>query len=333
MLNILIDVKPQPQALEKLRAMPDVKLHFIGPETPAGVEQSPELLASIDILFTTFLPKNHDHLTRLKYVQIGSAGYEQLRGARLQQRGVTACNASGVFDTAIAEWNIMMMIALRRNLRQMIRNQDAARWDPADEFQTQIMGGTVGLWGYGGLARQTARLCKAMGLAVHVLTRDGQVKPFINRYVVPGTGDPEGELPDRVFSHAQRFEFLKGVDYLVLAMPLNDSTRGLIGEAELRALPHTAYLLNPARGPLVQEAALVSALKEKWFAGAALDTHYYYPMPPDHPMWKFEQVIFTPHISGSAGGEYYPRRLWDIFMQNLDRFRKGQPLLNELNID
>jgi phosphoglycerate dehydrogenase-like enzyme len=81
---------------------------------------------------------------------------------------------------------------------------------------------------------------------------------------------------------------------------------------------------------LIQEEALVKALREKWIAGAALDAHYYYPMPPDHPLWKFENVIMTPHISGSGETTHYLPRTWDIFAQNLPRYRKGEPLLNEL---
>jgi len=99
---------------------------------------------------------------------------------------------------------------------------------------------------------------------------------------------------------------------------------------ELRALPPTAYLLNPARGPIVREAALIRALKEKWIAGAALDTHYQYPLPPEHPLWRFPNVILTPHISGSGSNPQFLARLWDLFAQNVVRFGKGEPLLNVL---
>ena len=103
-----------------------------------------------------------------------------------------------------------------------------------------------------------------------------------------------------------------------------------MGEAELRALRPTAYVLNPARGPLIQEQALLKALREGWIAGAALDTHYHYPMPPDHPLWAMPNVIMTPHISGSGGSPFFLQRIWDIFVQNVERFQKGEPLLNEL---
>src|SRR5437879_12730788 len=103
-----------------------------------------------------------------------------------------------------------------------------------------------------------------------------------------------------------------------------------MGERELRALPRTAYVLNPARGPLIQEKALLQALREKWIAGAALDAHYYYPMPPDHPLWQFPNVIMTPHISGSSESTHYLVQVWQIFVENVQRYLTGQRLLNEL---
>jgi phosphoglycerate dehydrogenase-like enzyme len=222
-----------------------------------------------------------------------------------------------------------MMVNLARDFRQMNRNQEAAVWDRSAIFQREIRGLTVGLWGYGGIGRETARLARQMGLRVHVQARSG-VGPRGDIYTVPGTGDPEGILPDRVFRAGEELEFLKGLDFLILALPLTPATDGLIGERELRALPPHAFVLNPARGPIIKEAALLRALREKWIAGAALDTHYHYPMPPDHPLWKFPNVIFTPHISGSSLSPNFKTRLWEIFSINVERFARGEALLNAL---
>jgi phosphoglycerate dehydrogenase-like enzyme len=115
-------------------------------------------------------------------------------------------------------------------------------------------------------------------------------------------------------------------------MPLTKASEGIVGEKELRALPRTAFLLNPARGSLVQEQALLKGLREGWIAGAALDTHYAYPLPSEHPLWQFPNVILTPHISGSAQSPRFLERIWDIFVQNVERWLSGQPLLNELSI-
>ncbi|MDP7397321.1 MAG: D-2-hydroxyacid dehydrogenase [Lentisphaeria bacterium] len=332
LLNILVDVRTEPAAREQLEAMPGLRIidMFSDDESEEFPRELPaELLTEVDVLFCTFPPSNHEAMANLKLVQVGSAGYEQLLGLELPARGVQACNSTGLFDPPIAEWNVSMMINLKRNLRQMIRNQDNGAWDRSGEFQQEIRGSVVGFWGYGPLARQTARLCCAMGMTVHALTRDGaHAKP--DQYRIADSGDAEGVLPDRVFVADQREEFLKGLDFLILTLPLDASTEGIVGAAELQLLPDHAFLLNPARGPLVEEAALLEALRQGWIAGAALDTHYYYPMPPDHPLWHFPNVIMTPHISGSESGPYYLPRVWDIFLGNLRRYRAGDTLLNEL---
>ena len=292
-----------------------------------------EWIADADILFCSGMaPRNLTAMKKLKWVQLASAGYEQFLPFDLPSRNIRASNALGVFDVPIGEWNIAMMVNLARDVRGMIRNQNLGVWDRSRRFQSEIRGSVVGFWGYGGLARETARLAKAMGLTVHVLTRSG-VKGRPNNYLVPGTGDPEGKLPDRVFTMDQRFEFLRGLDFLVMAMPVTPASVGAVGEPELRALRPHACVLNPARGPLIQEHALLRALREGWIAGAALDTHYHYPLPPEHPLWHMPNVILTPHISGSGENQHYPRRIWDIFEQNLARFRAGKPLLNELTAE
>lgn len=330
MRKILVDLRVDEDGLRRLRSLPEVEVVLIDKPEEAGKRPLPaELLADVDILGCTFPPENVDDLRRLRLVQIASAGYTQLVGLGLPARGVRACNALGVFDVPIAEWNIAMMDNLLRDLRGMIRNQERGIWDRDIRFQRELRGLTVGFWGYGGIGRETARLAKALGMRVHVLARNG-VKIRTQTYRVPGTGDPEGKLPNRVFSLEQKEEFLSGLDFLILAMPLTPATTGIVGESDLQALRSTAYVLNPARGPLIQEAALLKALREGWIAGAALDTHYHYPMPPDHPLWQLPQVIMTPHISGSSGSPFFLQRVWDIFVQNVERLQRNQPLLNEL---
>lgn len=328
MKNILIDLGVHPESLERLRAMPGVDVRVIEPSEKARL-LPPEQIRDVHILLCPRPPVNVADMHALELVQICSAGYGQLFGLGLAERGVRACNALGIFDVPIAEWNIAMMVNLARNLRGMIRNQEKGIWDRSSMFQSEIRGSTVGFWGYGGIGRETARLAKALGLRVHVLTRRG-IRPRPHTHVVPGTGDPDGTLPDQVFVAGREMEFLAGLDFLVLAMPLTKRTEGLLGERELRALPRHACLLNPARGKIIREEALLRALREGWIAGAALDTHYYYPMPPEHPLWHFPNVIMTPHISGSGEGPRFLERIWYIFSENVRRWLGREPLLNEL---
>jgi len=330
-LDVCIRQQPYPPGLDRLRAMKNVRVTCVdvGPDEECPWHLPSDIEQSVQVILSCYLPANFKSAKNLRLIQIPSAGYSQLGGHNLPAHNVRACNAAGVFDPPIAEWNISMMINLARDIRGMIRNQESGIWDRPAKFQREIAGSVVGFWGYGGLARETTRLCKSMGMTVHVLARSG-VKSREATYVVPGRGDPEGKLPDKVFSPAEKDAFLNSLDFLVIAMPLTGQTQGLIGEAELRALPRHAFLLNPARGPIVQEQALLRALREGWIAGAALDTHYYYPMPADHPLWRFPNVIMTPHISGSTATQTYDQRVWDIFLINMQRFADGEPLLNEL---
>lgn len=330
MVHVLIDVPVYEPVMAKLRTDPQLRFTVTPASDASGHAALPaETLGEVDVFLGDLLPADHEQMDRLRWVQLGSAGYEHVLRFDLPRRGVRVTNASGVFDTAIAEWNLAMMVNLRRDLPTMRANQEGGVWDRAAVFQRDIRGATVGLWGYGGLARETARLCKAVGMRVVVLNRSG-LRPQRDSYRVAGTGDPDGTLPDAVYTDDQKQAFLADLDFLVMALPLTGQTRGIVGEAELRALPRRAMLLNPARGPLIEEAALLRALRERWIAAAALDAHYHYPMPPDHPLWRMPNVIMTPHIAGSSGSPSYLARLWDLFQQNLERLLTDQPLLNDI---
>lgn len=329
-MNILIDMRVHQPALECLKSIPGLDVHVIdNPEERSRVLPV-ELIRDCEVLFCTSPPENLFAMTRLKFIQISSAGYTQLIGKGLAARGIRAANALGVFDIPIAEWNIAMMISLARDLRGMLRNQSDERWDRSARYQSEIRGRTVGIWGYGGIGRETARLAGALGMRVHVLTRGG-IRPRTNVYCIPGTGDPKGILPDKVFNLDQKKDFLEDLDFLILAIPQTQANIGIIGEHELGMLKKTAFVLNPARGPLIEERALIHVLGSNGIAGAALDTHHHYPMPSGHPLWQMPNVIMTPHISGSSLSPHFLERVWDIFLENAQRLTRNEPLLNQLS--
>jgi phosphoglycerate dehydrogenase-like enzyme len=329
MINILIDMPVASEQLKQLQSIPDVNVEMI-PFRETSEPLPAAVAKDIDIIFCTFPPTNLQDCVSLRLIQIGSVGYNQLVNIGLAEKGVYACNGQGVFDVPIAEWNMAMMFQLARNMRGMFRNQEQKVWDRSAQFQTEIRGSKVGIWGYGGIGRETARLAKAMGMHVRVLVRDS-IKARDLIYCVPGVGDPHGVLPDQVFTADKETEFLQDLDFLILATPLTKHTEGMIGEQQLRALPPTAFILNPSRGPIIREDALLHALREQWIAGAALDTHYYYPMPPEHPLWESPNVIMTPHISGSSESTHFQTRIWSVFIENVRRFANNEPLLNELS--
>lgn len=329
MKKILVVMAVETERLERLRQMQGVEVHVI-PEYETSYKLPKELIEDKHILFCHLPPSNLDEMKALEWIQLGSSGYSHVTKLGLQEKGVKVTNAQGIFDTAIAEWNVSMMINLARDMRSMMHNQDKGIWDRDARYQQEIRGKTAGIWGYGGIGRETARLIKTMGIKVHAMVRK-EIKPRRGQFVLPGVGDPEGVLPDRVFTSGQELEFLHDLDFLILSLPLTGNTKGLIGERELRALPANAYLLNPARGPIVQEEALLRALREGWITGAALDTHFVYPMPPDHPLWRLPNVIMTPHISGSSSNPFFLERVWELFLQNTRKYTSGEVLLNELS--
>jgi phosphoglycerate dehydrogenase-like enzyme len=327
-VQLLIEVDLDEASLRRLQARSGATVQVL-PAHGTGWELPEDMLPGPEILLCKLPPRNLDRLSRLKLIQLSTVGYEHLRRFGFADRPLRVCNARGIFDTGIAEWNLAMMVNLMRDVRGMIRNQEQARWEKTDRYQQEIRGRVVGLWGYGGIGRETARLAKALGMMVHVMTRAG-VKPRPHTYVLPGTGDPQGNLPDRVFVTGQERAFLGELDMLVLALPHTRQSDGMLGEEALQMLPRSAFVLNPARGPIIQEQALLRALRDGWIAGAALDTHFAYPLPAEHALWGMPNVILTPHVSGADKSRDFPARMGDLFAENVTRYVAGQPLLNEI---
>ena len=328
--TVLLLIESQDSLVDTLYAAGAGEVRLGPTVDDVGQVVDPGLLRGVECILCDYLPANLDDCDRLKWVQLASAGYSQIFGLPLVARGIRACNGLGNFDVPMAEWNVMMLILWQRSLREMLDHQRHAIWDRSARFQSELRGSVVGFFGYGGMARETARLIRHMGLEVWALTRDGSVKSRDNTYRVEGTGDPDGLIPHRTFRMADKAEFLAGLDYLILAMPITPATTGIVTEADLKQLKPSAVLLNPARAKLIDEAVLVRCLQKNWIRGASLDVHYAYPLPPEHPLWHMPNVILTPHISGSGQSPHFQERIFDIFSQNLARSLSGQPLLNEL---
>lgn len=330
--RVLVAIAVWEPGLEQVRRLVGAQNVVVAPPFDDAGALPVELVRDCVVFFGELLPTNVADMPDLAWVQLGSAGFEQLQGFPLRERGVRVTNASGVNDVPIAEWCIAMMIMFERDVRGLLANQRAHVWDRSARFQSELRGRRVGIIGYGNIGREVGRACRCLGLEVWAMDQR-PIGPRPNRYAPAGTGDPDGTVPQRTFLAGQMAEFLPHLDYLILAMPLTAQTRGIIGEKELRMMKPSAYLLNPARGPLIVEQALLQALREGWIAGAALDAHFHYPLPPDHPLWDMPNVIITPHVSGSSAGRQFLPRVWDLFVQNLGRFMRDEPLLNELSRD
>ncbi|GAA3288329.1 D-2-hydroxyacid dehydrogenase [Dactylosporangium vinaceum] len=292
---------------------PDARITCASPGSPID--------PTATVLFADRCPPGLSHL---RWVQLGSHGYAQLEG--VIRPDTVATNASGVQDKPIAEWCIMMLLALSRDLPAMLTAQRTRRWDRSPVFQRELAGRRVGILGFGNIGREVARHCTAMGLEVWTMTRAGihdrgpRYDPF-NR----GTAPP---AVTRSFDMTARAEFYGTLDALIVTTPLTPQTRGLVDAEALAQLPTGALLLNPARAGVVEEQPLLDALRSGHLGGAALDDHYRQPMPPDDPFWDLPNTIVTAHISGSSQSPWYQQRIWDLFLTNLRRYVSGAPLLN-----
>jgi phosphoglycerate dehydrogenase-like enzyme len=328
-IRALVAIPIETGHLSTLQAIaPDWEFECIEP-FPAGAVLPREQIDRCTVLVSDFAPANPESMTGLKWIQLGSAGYMQFAGLPLESMGVRITNASGVNDVPIAEWCLLMMLAFERELPELMRVQRDRAWDRRVRFQSELRGHRVGIIGYGGIGRQVARVCRAVGLEVWAINRTA-IGPTPLKFAPNGTGDPEGILPHRTFTMDQMDDFLGQIDYVVLTAALNPLTRGLLGERELRLLPETAVILNPARAQLIDETALHRALRDGWIAGAAIDSHYREPLPANDPTWDLPNVILTPHISGSTLSPHREERLWELVARNIERYRAGLPLLNEI---
>jgi phosphoglycerate dehydrogenase-like enzyme len=193
---------------------------------------------------------------------------------------------------------------------------------------TELRGQTIGILGYGSIGREVARLAKAFGMKVLVTKRDGRHTED-HGFMLPDTGDPSGDLPDRIYPIEATRSLLTECDYVVVSLPLTEKTHHLIDEEMFRAMKPSAFFVNIGRGSIVHEEHLVKALKKGWIAGAGLDVFEQEPLPDDSPLWKLDNVIMTPHISGFTPD--YDKRAMAVFAENLRRYLAGEQLLNVLD--
>ena len=264
----------------------------------------------------------------LRWVVTASAGVDALLGTRLWQSEVKVVNASGIHAHSIAELVFAMVLSLRHRLPFFLGRQREHVWsqqEPQARSGGELVGLTLGILGYGSIGREVGRLAKAFGMRLLATTIDPAQRRDTG-FTLPTAGDAEGVLPDVLGGPEYQRQLLAESDVVVVAVPSSPATRSLIAEAELRAMKPAALLVNVARGAVVDEQALVRALREGWIAGAGLDVFTHEPLAAENPLWDFENVIATPHIAGDSPN--YWKRLMMLLAENVRRDTAGLPLLN-----
>ena len=276
-------------------------------------EKLDALLAEAEVFFAFRLPRNViARSPRLKWIQVMSAGVNvQLLDTDLRQSPVMMTNVSGIHATPISEFVLGLMLMFVKQAPLYFQSKQERQWRRL--APSVLRSKTVGVVGLGSIGQEVARLAKAFGMRV-LATRRSAKQVGRARYV------------DIMLPKEQLQRLLAESDFVVLALPLTAETTKFIGEEELRTMKSTAYLINIARGGIIDEEALIRALDEGWIAGAGLDVFATEPLPRDSRLWELPNVILSPHISGAM--EDYASQATGVFCENLRRYLKGEKLLN-----
>ncbi len=268
------------------------------------------MLSHTEVIFGWRLPLNlMSRAPRLKWVQGVAAGVDLLAGkSGLLQSDVPLSNIGGINATTVSEFALCLMLMVAKKAPHLLSNKGARRWEPF--VASELNGKTVGIVGLGRIGREIARLARAFTMRVLALDESVAVR------------EEHMAAVDEFFSTGGLLQMLPECDFAVLAVPLTPETRGLIGEAELKAMKPTSYLINVARGPIIKQDVLIQALKERWIAGAALDVFEVEPLPGDSELWGLPNIIISPHIAGFM--EQHNVKVTELFCENLKRFLNGE---------
>jgi phosphoglycerate dehydrogenase-like enzyme len=247
--------------------------------------------------------------TGVRWVHVPSAGLDHVLFPALAHSSVTLTHAHGHFSRILAEFVMAAVLFFAKDLRRMMHSQAEGHWDPFDVGE--LHGAVMGIVGYGDIGGAVAERARAFGMSVLGLRRRPE----------QSANDPRVE---EVLPTSACLELMRRSDYVVVAAPLTEETRGLVGQAEIEAMRPSAVLVNIGRGAVVDEPALVRALEQERIRGAALDVFAEEPLPADHPFFRLGNVLLSPHCADHTAG--WRDGLVDRFLDNLERFRRGEPL-------
>jgi phosphoglycerate dehydrogenase-like enzyme len=247
----------------------------------------------------------------LRWVHTLSAGVNSVLFPELVESAVPLTNSRGVFSRSLAEFAIGAALFFAKDFRRMIRQQQSGIYEEFDV--EELHGKTMGIIGYGSIGRAVAERARGFGMRIVAARRRPELAG-------------NDSLVDSVVPVSNLKELMAESDYVTNAIPLTADTRGLIGEAELRAMKPSGVLINIGRGPTIVEGALVRALEEGWIRGAALDVFHTEPLPAGHAFFRLENVLLSPHCADHTPG--WEEASMQLFLDNFERFSRGEPLLN-----
>ena len=330
-VNVLSTSNLTIEQLDRLRAV-SPRLQISQYDVRGGDEVPPDAWSTVEVIYAYNALPEPGQAPRLRWVQGTTAGVDPVLDNPMFRDQVMLTNTSGIHAVSVSEQALTLLLGLAQRLPAFAGDQRRAEWHQEAHVVVplpELRGATIGVVGYGSVGREIGRLASSFGMRVLALKRtDDRVD---HGYVIPGVGDPEGVIPERFYRPNELHVMLGECDYVVMAVPLTKVTRHMIGVDELQAMKPSAFLVNIARGGVVNEPVLIQALRERWIEGAGLDVFSEEPLPADSPLWELENVIMTPHIAGAS--PYYNDRAVDVFSKNLHRYLAGEALLNRIDIE
>jgi phosphoglycerate dehydrogenase-like enzyme len=328
-LSPILSARYRSRDLERIRAAaPGARIVTVSVE---GLADGP--LDDVEVMLRGWLTSDaFDRLLarapRLSWVHSATSGVEGSLTPAARERGLIVTNARGVFSRPIAEYVLMMILAVSRRLPQLLELQRERTWQPLEGAELRDV--TVGIVGLGSIGRAVATLATAFGCRVIAVRRQGSAGAAATVHDREDTG--AGELAiDRIGGPETLPELLAESDFIVLAAPLTPETENMMNAETLAMIKPGAWLINVARGRLIDERALLRALDAGEIGGAVLDTFRDEPLSPTSPFYDRPDVIVTPHTAWSSGRVL--DRSVELFCDNLRRFAAGEPLLNVIDPD
>lgn len=327
-IRVVVAMDFTDELMERLRAVSprlQIERHF--PTVPDSVWPETE------VLYTLKNFPEPAQAPRLRWIQTHFAGVDGvLKLPIMQVEDVDITTGSGIHAVQMAEFSLGMMLAFNYKIPAMLKFQAKIEWPENAAklfFPRELRGQTLGIVGYGSIGRELARIATSLGMTVLASKQDLKRLHDHDGYAEEGTGDPDGSLPARIYPSEAVGSMVAMCDFVVVTAPQVDGAPPIISEGVLAAMKKTAVLVNVARGSVIDEAALITALSSGKLAGAALDVFKQEPLPATSPLWNLENVILSPHVSGNSVN--YHSKAVTLFAENLRRYLEKQPLLNLYN--
>ena len=283
-------------------------------------DRAPEEIVDTDVFIGWSLrPQQFLAATKLRWIHSPAAAVHQLMYPELIRSKVILTNSTGIHGPVVAEHAIAVLLALAKRLPQAMQYQAKKTWSQDQLWHErprprEVAGTTVVVIGMGSIGAEFTARARALGMNVLAVREN------------PGKG---ADGAHAVFSPAELDDVLPQADYVLLCTPVTPATTAIINSARLARMKPDSYLINVGRGPLVDEAALIEALRDHRIAGAALDVFNEEPLPPDSPFWSRDNLLITPHTAAVT------ERLWErhykLIAENLSLFLAGRPLLNQVD--